>query len=171
MGSPKSWMQNLWRNILRCSVLLGFPTVTCLRSVTMKSSLERYLIPRYEILRSVVRDGRNVSQASISLPDPCSSWKLIFLNPNHNKGRTFSVTEVAAKLIHLQCINEIREPQVEPYGGDALTLVLFANAENTLFPKLIFFRSIGVSNSDMPKILITNHNLEEELGKMSHPAL
>ncbi|RDX85767.1 hypothetical protein CR513_32986, partial [Mucuna pruriens] len=38
-------------------------------------------------------------------------------------------------------------------------LVLVANAENTLLPKLKFFRSIGVSNSDMPKILITNHNI------------
>lgn len=33
--------------------------------------------------------------------------------------------------------------------------LLSANAENTLLPKLKFFRSIGVSDSDLPKILIS----------------
>ncbi|KAL2322458.1 hypothetical protein Fmac_026837 [Flemingia macrophylla] len=37
--------------------------------------------------------------------------------------------------------------------------VLAISAENTLLPKLKFFRSIGVSNSDMPKILISSHNI------------
>ncbi|XP_027340878.1 transcription termination factor MTERF4, chloroplastic-like [Abrus precatorius] len=35
--------------------------------------------------------------------------------------------------------------------------VLNANAENILLPKFKFFRSIGVSNADMPRILIDNH--------------
>ncbi|RDX63668.1 hypothetical protein CR513_57868, partial [Mucuna pruriens] len=35
--------------------------------------------------------------------------------------------------------------------------VLVAKAENTLLPKLEFFRSIGVSNTDMPKIILRNH--------------
>ncbi|KAG5026840.1 hypothetical protein AAZX31_08G267100 [Glycine max] len=37
--------------------------------------------------------------------------------------------------------------------------VLLADAENTLLPKLKFFRSIGISNTDMPKILIASHNM------------
>nr|KYP46718.1 hypothetical protein KK1_031683 [Cajanus cajan] len=36
-------------------------------------------------------------------------------------------------------------------------LVLVAKAENTLLPKLKFLRSIGVSNTDLPKILLRNH--------------
>ncbi|KAG4921033.1 hypothetical protein JHK82_049971 [Glycine max] len=38
-------------------------------------------------------------------------------------------------------------------------LVLLEDAENTLLPKLEFFRSIGVSNTDMPKILIANRDI------------
>ena len=38
-------------------------------------------------------------------------------------------------------------------------LVLVADAENTLLPKLKFFRFIGVSDADMPKILIANSSI------------
>jgi len=37
--------------------------------------------------------------------------------------------------------------------------LLCANAENTLLPKLKFFRSIGVSNADLPKILISGRHM------------
>ncbi|XP_014517086.1 uncharacterized protein LOC106774567 isoform X2 [Vigna radiata var. radiata] len=37
--------------------------------------------------------------------------------------------------------------------------VLFTNVEDTLLPKLEFFRSIGMSNTEIPKILIANHGI------------
>ncbi|KAH1197694.1 Transcription termination factor MTERF15, mitochondrial [Glycine max] len=48
-------------------------------------------------------------------------------------------------------------------------LVLVADAENTLLPKLKFFRSIGLSNTDMRKILIANHTLNRSLKKFFIP--
>ncbi|RDX75435.1 Transcription termination factor MTERF15, mitochondrial, partial [Mucuna pruriens] len=102
---------------------------------------------------------------------------------NHHKGDTFTVSylvnscgvspELAKKLSNRVNLKTPDGPNavldlLNNYGFSKTHLaklvekhptVLFANAENTLFPKLKFLRSIGISNTDMPKILIASHHI------------
>ena len=112
---------------------------------------------------------------------------------NHHKGDTFTVSylinscgvspTLARKLSNKVNLKTPHGPNavldlLNNYGFDKIQvaklvekhpLVLLADAENTLLPKLKFFRSIGVSNTDMPKILIANHTLNRSLKKFFIP--
>ncbi|KAK7316681.1 hypothetical protein RJT34_00320 [Clitoria ternatea] len=100
---------------------------------------------------------------------------------NHHKGDTFTVSylinscglspELAKKLSDRVNLKNPETPNavialLKHYGFSKTHVaqivqkypkLLVANAENTLLPKLKFIQSIGVSNMDMPKILISNH--------------
>jgi len=102
---------------------------------------------------------------------------------NHKKGDTFTVSYLINSCgVSLTLARELsnRINLKTPDGPDAVIdilsnygfsksqlaklvarhpSVLFAKVEDTLLPKLNFFRSIGFSNTDIPKILIANHGI------------
>ncbi|KAG5001878.1 hypothetical protein AAZX31_08G295400 [Glycine max] len=102
---------------------------------------------------------------------------------NHHKGDTFTVSylinswglspKLASELSNRVNLKNPDGPNavinlLNKYGFEKTHLaklaeikpsVIAANAENTLLPKLKFFRSIGISNADMPKILIASHHM------------
>ncbi|KAL2568872.1 hypothetical protein AAZX31_18G107100 [Glycine max] len=100
---------------------------------------------------------------------------------NHHKGDTFTVSylinscgvspKLAKELSNRVNLKNAHGPNavldlLNNYGLSKIQVaklvekypkVLIIKAEKTLLPKLKFFRSIGVSNTDMPKILLRNY--------------